>query len=109
MKFNFSDTANLATLLRLQDSTNLIRFLNVSYSNLGGDDRASLCVKISLQDNEDWTNGIFHNSPYAIFFLHSDEKLSLTSSGLNMPKFRKSKIKSLQHAAEKIVQYAQKY
>lgn len=82
-----------------------IQHCYVEKSTLGGVNNASLFVKASLQSKNDWDGGIFHNSQYAIFSLHADNKLTLISSGLNMPKFRKCKVKSLKHAAEKIVAY----
>lgn len=95
----------LAGAIHINDSTQNIQHCYVDKSCLGGADKASLFVKASLQSKNDWNYGIFHNSQYAIFSLHSDDKLTLISSGMNMPKFRKCKVKSLQHAAEKIVAY----
>ena len=102
-----SSPDDLAGFIRMNDPTNLIQYSYLYKSCLGGVERASLCVKASLQSKNDWKNGILHNSQYAIFFLDSDDKLTLISSGLDMPKFRKCKVKSLQHAAEKIVAYFQ--
>ena len=102
-----SSPDDLAGFIRMNDPTNLIQHCYVEKSTLGGVERASLCVKASLQSKNDWKCGIFHNSQYAMFHLTSDDKLTMFSNGLNMPKFRKCKVKSLQHAAEKIVAYFQ--
>lgn len=93
------------TLIRENDSTTVIRYSDTHRSTLGGENQASLLFRGSLQGKTEWINGILHNSQYAMFSLHSDNKLTLFSSGMNMPKFRKCKVKSLQHAAEKIVAY----
>lgn len=95
---------DFAAFIRMNDPT-MIQHCYVEKSTLGGVDRASLIVKASLQGKSDWKYGIFQNSQYAMFHLTCDNKLTLFSSGMNMPKFRKCKVKSLQHAAEKIVYY----
>ena len=100
-----STPEDLSTLIRSVDPVETIKHLRASKATLGGEDRATLFVHASLQKKEDWSYNIFHNSPYGIFSISCDDKMTLISSGPNMPKFRKCKIKSLQHAAEKIVAY----
>lgn len=86
------------------DNNGVIRHLKVSESSLGG--HTSLFVHLSLDYKDEWVNGIFHNSRYAIFSL-ADDKVELISKGLGMPKFRKSKADDVVKAAEKIVKYCQ--
>ena len=91
--------------LNLEDQDNVIQHCKVSLSTLGGDDKATIFLHLSADNKENWINGIYHNSRYAIFSLNSDSKLELISKGLNMPKFRKCKVKGTHHVAEKIVKY----
>ena len=100
-----SSPDDLASLIRIQDPLNTIQHCYVQKSTLGGVDKASLMVKASLQSKNDWMNGIFHNSQYAMFSLDADDKLTLFAKHHTMPKFRKCKVKSLQHVAEKIASY----
>lgn len=60
---------------------------------------------VTADNKENWINGIYHNSRYAIFSLNCVGKLELISKGLGMPKFRKCSVKGSIHAAEKIVKY----
>lgn len=84
------------------DVEEVVKHFKFSSSELGGN--KSYFVHLSLDKKEDWVNNIFHNSRYAIFSI-SNGKVELISKGLNMPKFRKSNIKSEQNLAEKIVNY----
>lgn len=64
---------------------------------------------LSFETKENWSHGIFHNSSYVIFMIHADEnKLFVVGSGSKMPDFRKCKIKSFDHALEKIAEYGKK-
>lgn len=105
MSYQRSDVENLETLIRSLDVLNEIKYLKINYSDLGGADKASLFIHASLDNKEDWINGIFHNSRYVIFALHNDNKMELISKGLNMPKFRKCKVKSLEDIAARFVKY----
>ena len=64
--------------------------------------------KVSCDAPSTWINGIFHNSRYGIFHLHSEGgklKLELTSKGLNTEKFRKATVKSEEHAINKVLEW----
>lgn len=105
--FDSTDVETLDSLIRMKDPTNCIKYNRVSYSELGGSS-ISLFVNSSADESEEWINGIFHNSRYAIFSIQSDKgvyKLELISTGLDMPKFRKCKIKNLDDISDKIVRY----
>lgn len=90
-----------------------IPFVNVQYSNLGGNKNASLIVKISLDSKETWINGIYHNSRYSMFHVtwnRDKEKFTIEqfSRHFNLLNFRKnSRVKSLMDVADKILYYAQ--
>jgi len=71
-------------------------------SLLGGKDRPQIVIKVSLEPKEEWINKIFHNSSYGIFSLSHDGVLELYSKGRNLPKFRKSRVKSVQDVMKKI-------
>ena len=84
--------------------------LHISESNLGP--HTSMFFKVSNQTQDEWQNGIFHNSQYGIFHLHSEKgvyKLELSSSGLNTPKFRKCKCEDETTALTKIKAWMDKF
>lgn len=105
-----TDANNLASLLRtLLDPASVIGYFDVSYSALGGEDRASIIVRATSQKKEDWSYGILHNAHYAMFSLTYDGKIELFAKHHESPKFRKCKVKSLQDAAGKIIAYFQSF
>jgi len=77
-------------------------YVYIDESSLGG--ITSKFIKISLDSREEWSNGIYHNSRYAIFYIR-DEKIELTSKHFNMPKFRKCKVKSDADIIRKLIKY----
>ena len=85
-------------------------FSSISESTLAG--HTSTFFRVSSQHEDEWQNGIFHNSPYGIFRLGSDKgivKLELISSGLNTPKFRKTKCGDELEALQKIRAWMDKF
>ena len=85
-------------------------FSSIDVSTLGG--QTSTFFKVSSQHQDEWVNGIFHNSKYGIFRLGSDRgitKLELISSGLGTPKFRKTKCGDELEALEKIRKWMDKF
>ena len=85
-------------------------FSSISESTLAG--HTSTFFRVSSQPEDEWVNGIFHNSPYGIFRLGSDRgivKLELISSGLNTPKFRKTKCGDELEALQKIRKWMDKF
>jgi hypothetical protein len=77
-------------------------YVYIDESSLGGS--TSKFIKISLDSRKDWSNGIYHNSRYAIFCIR-DEKIELISKHFNMPKFRKCKVKSDADIISKLIKY----
>jgi hypothetical protein len=100
MAWTEEDSHKLADLLKAA----IIPYVSTSFTSLGGEDQASIFIRISRQDKKDWPGGIFHNSDYVIFSLHSDNKLSNVSKH-NMPKFRKATVKSIEDVANRIIKY----
>lgn len=89
-------------LLKAQITTGaLVPHCKVSESSLG--DSTSYFVHLSMDDKKDWNNGIYHNSRYAIFCIR--DKVELISSGSNMPKFRKGKVKNQDQVVDRIIAY----
>lgn len=78
-------------------------YVTAQISTLGGKDRASILLTVSLQDKKDWSNGILQNSPYAMFHLSRDGSLEHFSGKItDTGKMRKTKVKSLDDAVDKI-------
>jgi len=83
-------------------------FVRVRISTLGGKDRATLMLTISLDPREEWANGIFENSRYMRFHLGQNrvlEQFVLSVPNKRPTKFRKTRVKSLDELAIKINQY----
>ncbi len=101
-----ADGVTLLNEIRKIDATkSVIRWASITFSDLGGPERASLIVKATYDWEFQWQNGIFQNSRYAMFRLGHDGSIELFSSGSGMPRFRKQKVNSLADAAKKIVNY----
>jgi hypothetical protein len=103
MPYTKDDVATLTELLkqRLGDKF----YYRVSYSDLGGAERASLMINTCIDKKEEWPYGIYLNSRRVLFAMHSDSKLEIIAKLHTMPKMRKCKIKSLEDAADKISNY----
>jgi len=82
-------------------------YVMVSHSTLGGDERISILLKISLDDQKTWANGIFQNSKFfQIRYDSTDSKLELFTKHFSITqKFRKTKTKSVEDAISKINKY----
>ena len=90
--------------------TTLIRDINAPYvhaevSTLGGASRASLIVKVSKDDRQAWVNQILHNSRYAMFYISNDGTMELFAKHYLMPKFRRTKVNTIQDIVNKINKY----
>ncbi len=80
-------------------------YVAITHSTLGGKERASIAIKLSLDNELDWPNGIFHNSRYAIFFIWNEGVLELSTYGRRMKNLRKGKVKSIDAAVKKLNKY----
>lgn len=108
---DYPDALNLSTLIQAHDPTSTIGYLDVTYSDLGGADRASLMVRATHEKKENWNYGILQNAHYSMFRVdYNSQKnryvIEQFSKHYEMPKFRKcSTAKSLTEVAQKIVSY----
>jgi hypothetical protein len=103
MAYTSSDAATIEENLKVEQ----IPHLHVELSTLGGVDRATIIIKISLDDKDTWVNGIYHNSRYSMFHLNGG-KLEQFSRNHKLPKFRKATIKSVDDVANKILNWVNK-
>ena len=76
-------------------------WLDVDRSTHGGEEGASLYVKVSMDPKDAWPYGIFHNSRWALFSVQGG-KMSLYAGG-KVPKFRKVKVKGAADIAARIL------
>ena len=108
---DYSDALNLSTLIHAQDPTLNIGYLDVTYSDLGGADRASLMIRATSETKQKFPYGILQNAHYSMFqvdYNHQKNRYVIEqfSKHHEMPKFRKcSTAKSLTEVAQKIVNY----
>jgi len=86
-------------------------YVSVNISTLGGLERASILISLSLDPKEKWINGIYHNSRYLQFNLERDGELECFSGSRHSQglKFRKTRVKSVQAAIDKINSYLATY
>lgn len=82
-------------------------WVNVGRSTLGGEERASLFVKLSLDPREAWAYGILQNSRWAMFSIQGG-KMSLYSGDRTLPKFRKVAVKDAADIAARILAWRDK-
>lgn len=86
-----------------------VPYINAKVSTLGGLNRPSVMVAISIEPKENWKNGIFENSKYLRFHITYDGIIELFTKQYTIPeKFRKSRFKSIDEAFNKINTYVEK-
>lgn len=101
MKYTKENAAELKELL-LQ----FVPHASVSFSDLGGAERASLLTLISLDERQTWQNGIMENSRHLRFHAGYEGKLeSFVISPRSLGKFRKVSVSSVSQIAEKIREF----
>jgi len=81
--------------------------VSVTISTLGGEHRASFMITIGLDPKDTWANGIFENSRYMRLMLERDGTLEQFTASKLSKKLRKSKVKSVPKAIEKLNKYIQ--
>jgi len=74
-------------------------FVNVYKSTLGGVERTSILITVSLDPRESWVNGILENSRYFKMHYSYDGILEYISGSV---KFRKTRPKNVEDAIAKI-------
>jgi len=86
----------------------IVPFVNIIHSTLGGKDRVSILFTISLDDKSEWTNNILQNSRYVMFHLLNNGSLEAHNKSYKIDKkFRKTKTKSIQDVVNKVKKYIQ--
>lgn len=85
-----------------------IPYKDVRASDLGGLERMSIIIRLSMDPRSKWNNGIYHNSRYAMFHLSRDGTLEMFSRRYDLPKMRKTRVSTLPHAMVKIKEYLKK-
>lgn len=78
-------------------------YLQIETSTLGGIERPTIIITLSLDKKEEWKNNIFHNSRYMMLSLDYNGKLENFSG--NMLKMRKSTVKTVDDAITKINEF----
>lgn len=89
----------------LQIKSNLspypFKYIGGSISTLGGMNRPSIMLRVSLQSKDEWKNGIFENSPYAHISISYNGTMEMFS-GCIQPKLRKTQVKSTHEVISKL-------
>lgn len=103
MTYTPSDAAKIKENLKVST----IPFSSVELSTLGGPERASILIKISLDNKDTWVNGIYHNSRYSMFSINGG-KIEQFAKCHSLPKFRKCSVKSMDDVMDKIQKWIAK-
>lgn len=78
-------------------------FVHAQLSTLGGKDRPSIIVRISLDPKNEWENRIYQNSRYFMVHYYVDGTMKIFSkSHVIQTKFRKQKAKTVDVFIKKI-------
>jgi hypothetical protein len=79
-------------------------YVSAYKSTLGGADRVSVMLTISLDKKDDWENGILQNSNYGNFSIDNDGVIEHFSGSMK-PYMRKTRFKNPDEVVQKINQY----
>ncbi len=79
--------------------------VDVHHHVLGG--IPSVCINVSLDARDQWSNGILHNSRFSQFIIHDDLKIQQLTKRHDLPKFRKVAVKSPADLAAKVIKWKQ--
>lgn len=102
---------NEQTIFDIESVKNDIKLLNkgikapfvvAKISMLGGKERVVIIIIISMNKKEDWPNNIFENSKYIKLNFSNTGELGLITQSKFDKKFRKTKVKSINDAINKI-------
>jgi hypothetical protein len=81
-------------------------FVNVYPSTLGGPEHVAIMMRVSLQPKEQWSYGIFHNSPFLMFMFENNGELTNDTNNYQIKKrMRKTNVKNVDDAINKINAY----
>lgn len=84
-------------------------WVRVLISTLGGRERPSLIIKVSLDAADTWVNGIWMNSRFYIFNIDYDGTVENYTCSHKLKKIRKKKVKSLDAGIKYINDKLSKY
>jgi hypothetical protein len=80
----------LALIETLQpELENMFPYVHIGLTSLSTPQRSNICISVSAQPREEWSNGIKQNSPYCNVFLWSEGKIELQNGSIRGLKFRK--------------------
>lgn len=81
-------------------------YISIQKSALGGKERTSIIITLSLDPKEEWENRILHNSRYLMWHISRDGTMELFRRGFVIKtKFRKQKAKTIDMVIKKINDY----
>ena len=81
-------------------------YVRVQYSALGGKERASLLVTVSVNGKDTWNHGILENSRYVKLHIGYEGVIEQISKSHMIPvKFRKCRAQSLTDVVQRIQRY----
>jgi hypothetical protein len=81
-------------------------YINVNYSTLGGEDKVSILIMVSLDSKNQWPYGIAENSRMMRFHIHRNGKIEQFQKSYEITKkFRKATAKTNQAIIDKINKY----
>jgi hypothetical protein len=84
-------------------------YVGIQYTSLGGEERASFMVTVSIQPKVEWQNGILQNSQYSIFRVNKGPiGYVVENFSGSLPKFRKFNAKTLEELINKLNIYHSK-
>lgn len=92
----------------LDNLKELFPWVKVERSTLGGEERASLFMKLSLDPKETWESGIVENSRWALFGVQGGKLYMVAGSYGRVPKFRKVDAKSVTNIINKVMTWKDK-
>jgi hypothetical protein len=98
----FVATAQDATVVS-ENLQGVFPWIHVDRSTLGGEARASLFIKVSLDPKETWQGGIVENSRWALFGVQGGKLYMIAGSYDRIPKFRKVDAKSVTNIINKLM------
>jgi hypothetical protein len=83
-----------------------VKFVTVSRDTLGGEYRASLFVRLSLDARDDWRNGIYNNSRHLALTIHANGNTEALLRCHTSAKFRAGKSKDHAHIVARVAKWA---
>ena len=102
---DFGNVPDANASAKLMQSKIEAPYVGAQVSTLGGKERVTILLVVSLDKKEDWSNHILENSRYMRFHFYNTGVLEEFSGSRFSKKFRKTTVKSVAEAIAKINQY----